>query len=75
MPWNTLLSIPSHIKKVNKEVTESILEKNLLFHNDFIDTIDKLDKLELAETNFEHVKIPEQKIFATYSSFTKHLSY
>ncbi|QXP62317.1 ATP-binding protein [Polaribacter sp. HaHaR_3_91] len=57
----------------NKEVTESILDKFEISYNDFIDTIVKLDKLELAEIQFEHVKVPEQNlaIFFFYKAFIK----
>ncbi len=49
----------------NKEITNSILEKFNIIYSEFIDVIDKLDKLELVDIQFEHVKIPEQNL-ATY---------
>ncbi len=57
----------------NKEATESILEKFNISYNDFIDTIDILDKLELVEIQFEHVKVPEQNlaVFFFYKAFIK----
>ncbi|PID84273.1 hypothetical protein CSB09_01970, partial [Candidatus Gracilibacteria bacterium] len=57
----------------NKEVTKSILNQFEISYNDFIDAIDILDKLELVEIQFEHVKIPEQNLatFFFYKSFIK----
>lgn len=49
----------------NKEITKGILSSFDLTYSDFIDSIDILDKLELVEIQFEHVKIPEQNL-ATY---------
>lgn len=49
----------------NREITTSILENFEKDYSAFIDVIDKLDKLELVEIQFDHVKIPEQNL-ATY---------
>lgn len=49
----------------NKDVAQAILEKFEITYNEFINTIDKLDQLELVELQFDHVKIPEQNL-ATY---------
>ncbi|WP_321345209.1 hypothetical protein [uncultured Draconibacterium sp.] len=46
-------------------ITEPILNQFDLQYDLFIETIDKLDKLELVEIQFEHVKVPEQNL-ATY---------
>ncbi len=57
----------------NKEITSSILNNFGLKYSAFIDAIDKLDKLELVEIQFEHVKIPEQNLstFFFYKAFIK----
>ena len=57
----------------NEELTNSILNKFEIAYGDFIDTIDKLDRLELAEIQFEHVKVPEQNLatFFFYKTFIK----
>lgn len=57
----------------NREVTESILKEFDVSYNDFIDIIDTLDKLELVEIQFEHVKVPEQNLatFFFYKAFIK----
>lgn len=57
----------------NKEITSSILNNFGLKYSSFIDAIDKLDKLELVEIQFEHVKIPEQNLstFFFYKAFIK----
>lgn len=57
----------------NKEITESILEKFEISYYDFIDSINKLDKLELVEIQFEHVKVTEQNLatFFFYKAFIK----
>ncbi|WP_420553279.1 hypothetical protein [Tenacibaculum aiptasiae] len=62
-------TIPYKIKKITKPV----LKKFNINYNDFIDTIDILDKLELVEIQFEHVKIPEQNLatFFFYKAFIK----
>ncbi|HEY9008814.1 MAG TPA: ATP-binding protein [Ohtaekwangia sp.] len=57
----------------NKEITSSILDNFGLEYSAFIDAIDKLDKLELVDIQFEHVKIPEQNLstFFFYRAFIK----
>lgn len=57
----------------NKEITSSILNNFGIEYSLFIDAIDKLDKLELVEIQFEHVKIPEQNLstFFFYKAFIK----
>lgn len=57
----------------NREITTSILGNFGISYSAFIDVIDKLDKLELIEIQFEHVKIPEQNlsIYFFYKSFIK----
>lgn len=57
----------------DKETTISILDNFGLEYSAFIDAIDKLDKLELVEIQFEHVKIPEQNLstFFFYKAFIK----
>ncbi|PSR53791.1 hypothetical protein AHMF7605_09785 [Adhaeribacter arboris] len=47
------------------KVLDSLLRKFKLDKNSFIDSIDKLEQLELIEIQFEHVKISEQNL-ATY---------
>src|SRR5690606_7365247 len=49
----------------NQDITIPILEKFGISYHEFIDTIDSLERLELVEIQFEHVKIPEQNL-ATY---------
>lgn len=49
----------------DRKVTTSILDNFGIGYDSFIDIIDKLDKLELVEIQFEHVKIPEQNL-STY---------
>lgn len=49
----------------DREVTSPILDHFGIAYDTFIDIIDKLDKLELVEIQFEHVKIPEQNL-STY---------
>lgn len=49
----------------NKEITSQILGNFGIEYSAFVDVIDKLDKLELVEIRFDHVKIPEQNL-ATY---------
>ncbi|HXT82735.1 MAG TPA: ATP-binding protein [Verrucomicrobiae bacterium] len=48
-----------------KELISGILDDFNISYSDFIDTIEKLDKLELVEAQYEHVKVPEQNL-ATY---------
>ena len=57
----------------NKEITTSILNNFGIDYNKFIDAIDKLDKLELVEIQFEYVKIPEQNLstYFFYKTFVK----
>ena len=57
----------------NKEITNSILDNFGIDYSAFIDAIDKLDKLELVEIQFEHVKISEQNLstFFFYKAFIK----
>ena len=57
----------------NREITTSILNNFGIDYSVFIDVIDKLDKLELVEIQFEHVKIPEQNLstYFFYKSFIK----
>jgi len=57
----------------NREITISILNNFDIDYSAFIDVIDKLDKLELVEIQFEHVKIPEQNLatYFFYKSFIK----
>ena len=56
-----------------REITTSILDNFGIDYSAFIDAIDKLDKLELVEIQFEHVKIPEQNLstYFFYKSFIK----
>ncbi len=57
----------------NREITTSILDNFGIDYSAFIDVIDKLDKLELVEIQFEHVKIPEQNLstYFFYKAFIK----
>lgn len=57
----------------NREITSSILNNFGIDYSAFIDVIDKLDKLELVEIQFEHVKIPEQNLstYFFYKAFIK----
>lgn len=68
-----LISFFYTIPYKNKEITSSILDNFGLEYSAFIDAIDKLDKLELVEIQFEHVKIPEQNLstFFFYKAFIK----
>jgi DNA polymerase III delta prime subunit len=56
-----------------RELTEAILEKFDITYDDFIESIDKLDKLELVEIQYEHIKIPEQNLgtYFFYKAFVK----
>lgn len=49
----------------DKDLTESILSNFGMGYKAFIEAIDTLDKLELVEIQFEHVKVPEQNL-STY---------
>lgn len=57
----------------DKELTSSILSKFKIEYNDFIEVIDNLDKLEIVEIQYEHVKVPEQNLstYFFYRSFIK----
>ena len=57
----------------NKEITTPILENFDIGYSEFIDAIDVLEKLELVELQFEHVKIPEQNLstYFFYKAFIK----
>ncbi len=57
----------------NREIATSILDNFGIDYSAFIDVIDKLDKLELVEIQFEHVKIPEQNLstYFFYKAFVK----
>jgi hypothetical protein len=57
----------------NRQITTSILDNFGIDYAAFIDVIDKLDKLELVEIQFEHVKIPEQNLstYFFYKAFIK----
>lgn len=57
----------------NKGITTAILNNFGIEYPLFIEAIDKLDKLELVEVQFEHVKIPEQNLatFFFYKAFIK----
>jgi uncharacterized protein YlzI (FlbEa/FlbD family) len=49
----------------NKSVTNDILKNFGISFDKFVDAIDRLEKLELVEIQFEHVKVSEQNL-ATY---------
>lgn len=57
----------------DRAVTESILKHFEIQYNEFIDAVDTLDKLELVEIQFEHIKIPEQNLstYFFYKAFIK----
>ncbi|MCY3997821.1 MAG: hypothetical protein OXE55_00500 [Flavobacteriaceae bacterium] len=57
----------------DKEITSTILKHFDMEYASFIEVIDKLEKLELVEIQFEHVKIPEQNLstFFFYKAFIK----
>ncbi len=57
----------------NRELTSSILKNFGIDYHHFADAIDKLDRLELVETQYEYVKIPEQNLstYFFYKSFIK----
>jgi hypothetical protein len=57
----------------NKELLSGVLKNFGIDYYSFIDSIDLLDKLELVEIRFEHVKIPEQNlsVYFFYKSFIK----
>ncbi len=68
-----LISFFYTIPYKNREITSSILNNFGLDYSAFIDAIDKLDKLELVEIQYEHVKIPEQNLstYFFYKAFIK----
>lgn len=57
----------------DKETVSLLLSHFHIDYASFIEAIDKLDKLELVEIQFEHVKIPEQNlsIYFFYKAFIK----
>ena len=57
----------------DKKITSSILDHFEMDYSSFIDLIDKLNKLELVDIQFEHVKIPEQNLstYFFYKAFIK----
>ena len=57
----------------DKKITSSILDHFEMDYSSFIDSIDKLNKLELVDIQFEHVKIPEQNLstYFFYKAFIK----
>lgn len=57
----------------DRETLEIILNEFNIPYHDFIDLIEQLDKLELVEINYEHVKVPEQNIsmYYFYRAFVK----
>ncbi len=57
----------------DKNITEPILQNFSIDYSLFIDTIEKLDRLELVEIQFNYVKIPEQNLatFFFYKAFIK----
>jgi hypothetical protein len=57
----------------DKKIVSSILAHFEIDYPSFIDAIDKLDKLELIDIQFEHVKIPEQNLstYFFYKAFIK----
>ncbi|MBW8201596.1 hypothetical protein [Flagellimonas abyssi] len=57
----------------DKEITSNILSNFEIGYNDFIEVIDELDKLEIVEIQYEHIKIPEQNLatYFFYRSFIK----
>ena len=57
----------------DKTVTDPILATFGIDYGSFADAIDQLDKLELVEVQYEHVKIAEQNlaVFFFYKAFVK----
>jgi len=57
----------------DKEITKEVLDNFNINYNDFIQVIDKLDRLELVEIQYDNVKIPEQNLstYFFYRSFIK----
>lgn len=68
-----LISFFYTIPYKNKEITTLILDNFNIEYSKFIDVIDKLDKLELVEIQFEHVKVSEQNLstYFFYKAFVK----
>ncbi len=68
-----LISFFYTIPYKDKETVSSILAHFKVEYASFIEAIDKLDKLELVEIQFEHVKIPEQNLstYFFYKAFIK----
>lgn len=57
----------------NREITTSILQNFKIEYSDFLDLIDRLDKLELVDIQFEHIKVSEQNLstYFFYRAFIK----
>jgi len=57
----------------DRELTNTILENFKLDYNEFIENIDKLDKLEIVDIQYDYVKIPEQNTstYFFYKAFIK----
>lgn len=57
----------------NRTITTAILENFGIEYSEFIESIDKLENLELLEIQYDHVKIPEQNLstFFFYKAFVK----
>lgn len=57
----------------DKEIAEPILRNFDIDYLSFIDAIDKLDRLELVDIQYDYVKIPEQNLatFFFYKAFVK----
>lgn len=57
----------------DREVIKPILQHFDIAYDEFVDVIDEMDKLELVEIQYEHVKIPEQNlaIYFFYRAFIK----
>lgn len=68
-----LISFFYTIPYKDKETVKSILAHFEVEYASFIEAIDKLDKFELVEIQFEHVKIPEQNLstYFFYKAFIK----
>ena len=68
-----LISFFYTIPYKDKEISNSILRNFSIDYRDFIEAINNLDKLEIVELQFEHVKIPEQNLstYFFYKAFIK----
>jgi len=57
----------------DRKITQGLLEPFGIAYDSFIERIDRLDRLELVDVQFKHVKIPEQNlsIFFFYLAFLK----